>query len=475
MGTAAEATFVGRRDELVQVREALAAARGSVPQIVAIAAPAGMGKTAFLRRCLAEERDEIVLEVSGDESEVDFEYGVAAQLVAQAQAAVPDEMLEIRPVSALAVGADLLAILGALQDRAEVIVAVDDAHLMDRSTAGALLFALRRLQADRVIVLLVSRSDGLERFGPGWARLLDDPRRAMRIRLGGLTGPETSELADQLGYGVLTLAAGERLREHTGGHPLYVRALLRELPYDAVAFDHGPLPAPHSYSATVLARLARVSAAAQDLVAAAAVAGPRCELTFAGTVAGLTDPLAALEETLAAELLVLEPARKPEELAFPHPLVRAAMDDDLSPTRRRVLHLACADLTTGAAAWTTASPPATAPTTPWRANCWRQPRPTSTAAPRGWPPSGCWASRIAASAELRDAAVLRAVEPRIRRGRHARPGPAGPRHAVPGRGAQGLHPGHDGGLGGSSEDAELQLRQVMARPDFTSYRICSDR
>ena len=136
MGTAAEATFVGRRDELVQVREALAAARGSVPQIVAIAAPAGMGKTAFLRRCLAEERDAIVLEVSGDESEVDFEYGVAAQLVAQAQAAVPDEMLEIRPVSALAMGADLLAILGALQDRAEVIVAVDDAHLMDRSTAA---------------------------------------------------------------------------------------------------------------------------------------------------------------------------------------------------------------------------------------------------------------------------------------------------------------------------------------------------
>ena len=452
MGTAAEATFVGRRDELVQVREALAAARGSVPQIVAIAAPAGMGKTAFLRRCLAEERDAIVLEVSGDESEVDFEYGVAAQLVAQAQAAVPDEMLEIRPVSALAVGADLLAILGALQDRAEVIVAVDDAHLMDRSTAGALLFALRRLQADRVIVLLVSRSDGLERFGPGWARLLDDPRRAMRIRLGGLTGPETSELADQLGYGVLTLAAGERLREHTGGHPLYVRALLRELPYDAVAFDHGPLPAPHSYSATVLARLARVSAAAQDLVAAAAVAGPRCELTFAGTVAGLTDPLAALEETLAAELLVLAPARKPEELAFPHPLVRAAIYDDLSPTRRRVLHLACADLTTGAAgldhrlAASDGADDALARELLATAEAHVDGGAAGLAAERLL--SGL-ADRGVRGAARRGRPACRRV-PRIRRGRHARPGPAGPRHAVPGRGAQGLHPGHDGGLGGSS-------------------------
>src|SRR3569623_595469 len=132
-----------------------------------------MGKTALLRRCLTEARDAVVLEASGDESEVELEYGVVAQLLAGAGTAP-------RGGGTFAVGADLLATFGALQEPdATLIVAVDDAHLMDRSSAGALLFALRRLQADRVAVLLVTRPAELDRLGPGWARLANDPERTV--------------------------------------------------------------------------------------------------------------------------------------------------------------------------------------------------------------------------------------------------------------------------------------------------------
>src|SRR5262249_23218733 len=124
---------------------------------------------------------------------------------------------------------------------------------------------------------------------------------------------------------------------------------LTELPVDRLNFGDGALPAPRSFSATVIARMTKVSPDARTLVAAAAVAGPHCPLTLAAAVAGLDDPLDPLEEALAADLLVLVADQVPEVMAFGHPLVRAAVYDDLSPTRRRVLHLACAEQSSGSA------------------------------------------------------------------------------------------------------------------------------
>lgn len=331
---------------------ALEAARASNPQILWIEGEPGIGKTAFVRQFLATAEDIVRLEASGDETEAALEYGVVSQIVVRATAASRSATLNERlssgsPGSVFAVGAELLGILGSLQDLAPVVLAVDDAQWVDQPSAGVLLFALRRLCADRVLVLVVSRPGGLDCLGSSWSRLLNDSERAQRVRLAGLIGHEVRVLASSLGFGGLTLAAAERLRAHTGGHPLYVRALLNELPPEALAFDQGPLPAPHSFAATVLARLTNVATEAQDLVAAAAVAGARCSLTLAGSVAGLSDPLAALEEALAADLLALVPTRIPEEVSFPHPLVRAAVYDDLSPRRRHRLHLACARLTSG--------------------------------------------------------------------------------------------------------------------------------
>ncbi len=343
--------FVGRQVELDLVSSALEASRASKPQIVSIEGQPGIGKSTFLHRVLPRGEDVVVLDASGDESEVALDYGVVSQLASRATVVSNPRALNERiedPTSAsvFSVGAELLGMLGSVQERAFVVVAVDDAHLMDRSSAGALLFALRRLYADRVLVLLASRSEELDRLGPSWLRLLSDPERAKRVQLGGLTAREVGLLARSLGFGALPLAMAERLREHTGGHPLYVKALLSELPPDALEFD-GPLPAPHSYAATVIARLTSVAPDTQDLVAAAAVAGNRCPLTIAGLLAGVSDPLVALEDAIAADLLALVPARFPEEVTFPHPLVRAAVYDDLSPSRRRILHQACAELTSG--------------------------------------------------------------------------------------------------------------------------------
>ena len=47
-------------------------------------------------------------------------------------------------------------------------------------------------------------------------------------------------------------------------------------------------------------------------------------------LAGIADPLPAVEEALAAELLSLAPTRLPREVEFPQLLMRAAVYDDLS-------------------------------------------------------------------------------------------------------------------------------------------------
>jgi DNA-binding CsgD family transcriptional regulator len=305
-----------------------------------------------MRRFLTLAQEVSILEASGEENEAALDYGVLAQLTARAAMlnlapAAARHRADRQPTSVFAAAGELLELLGALQETGPVLVAIDDAHWIDQPSARVLLFALRRLYADRVLFVLVSRLRGLEPLGRGWAQLLDDADGCERLRLTGLTADDVRQLVESLGLGAVSAAAAERLRQHTGGHPLYVKALLSELPRHALAGDQGPLPAPHSLAAAVLARLTGVSPGARDLVAAAAVAGERCSLMLAGSVAELEDPLAALEEALAEDLLTLSGTQVPREIAFPHPLVRAAVYEDLSPTRRRRLHLAWAELTGG--------------------------------------------------------------------------------------------------------------------------------
>jgi DNA-binding CsgD family transcriptional regulator len=343
--------FVGRQAELALVSEAIDAARDARPQLVVVEGEAGIGKTAFLRRCQRLAEGFVVLEAGGEESEVGFDHGVISQLIARASgvghAASPMFDGGGSASNPFAVGAELLSLLGSLQDGGPVLLVLDDAHWIDPPSAGALLFALRRLYADRVCALIATRPGGDWRGGPGWSRFLDDGERARRIRLGGLDEREVRSFVGSLVSTPLSRGAAERLRAHTDGHPLYLRALVDELPAQSLRSEHGPLPAPHSFASTVLARVVTLTLAARDLAAAAAVAGPRCRADRALAAAGLDGSLEPLDEVLAAGLLVLVPGRLPAEIQFAHPLTRAAVYDDLSPSGRRDLHLALARVTDG--------------------------------------------------------------------------------------------------------------------------------
>jgi DNA-binding CsgD family transcriptional regulator len=339
--------FVGRQSELAFLRARLEAARGESSRIVLVVGAAGVGKTALLDQFVSSI-DDAVLRASGDALEFGLAYGVLEQLTGAMDGPLPERLSVLGTPDAASAhpmhaGAGLVELLGCLPANRPVIVIIDDAHWADRESLQALGFAMRRRRADRVLAILAVRDGLVERLPASVHRLVAGPG-GTRLRLDGLKVAELRALSLALGRGSLSNRAAGRLREHTGGNPLHARALLEELPASALHHNGHPLPAPRSFRKLVLARLAACSAEAERLVVAAAVLGSQCRLDLATSVAELDDPLAALEQAIAAHMLQEKTNATERLVTFPHPLVRAAVYHDLGPARRAGLHTRAAQL-----------------------------------------------------------------------------------------------------------------------------------
>ncbi len=344
---AGRGVFVGRAGELAVLAAAAAAARRGQPQVLLVEGDAGAGKSSLLRRFASGLADATVLRAGGDEAELLLPYGIVGQLTASARGAGggPPGLLAAQlsgGVDPLAVGADLVGWLG--QFPAMVLVVIDDLQWADGPSARALLFALRRLQADPVLVVVSGRPGELPRLGEGWQRFLAGDYRAGRVRLGGLGPAEVVALGRALGAGELPRRAVSRLLEETGGNPLYCRAVLEEAGAEGRDLGGGTLQVPRSLAGVVLLRVSALSPAARELVAAAAVLGYHCGLAVAAALADLGDPLPALEEAAAAGIVAEQPGGAAAVIGFTHLLVQRAVYADLSPARRRRLHQGAAGL-----------------------------------------------------------------------------------------------------------------------------------
>src|ERR1700677_4618777 len=331
--------FVGRQRELRLLDERLAAAATGHPQVVYVEGEAGGGKSTLLSVFLGSLSDAVVLQVGGDEAETLLSYGIIDQLQ-------PGTVTE-PGTDPMAVGARLLDLFDRLQAGGQVVVLViDDLQWADRPSSRAVLFALRRLRADKVLAIVSTRAGELD--DPGWARFAGGDSRVTRVRLGGLSPGDLTELASALGLGVLSQRGASRLVAHTQGNALYCRALLDEMGLSALgaAGDRG-LPAPRELSAVILTRVASLPATTQSFLAAASVLGQHAPISAIVSVARLPDARSEVDAAVAAGLLT--EAASALELVFTHPLYRAAIYADLSPASRRELHARAAQVVTGRA------------------------------------------------------------------------------------------------------------------------------
>jgi len=336
--------FVGRADELAVLAAAAAAARCGHPQVVLVEGEVGIGKSSLLAQFASGLAGAVVLRASGDEAELLLPYGIVGQLVASARGAGgrPPGLLSSDlggAVDPLAVGAELVVWLGQVcRGRGMALVVIDDLQWADGPSARALLFAVRRLQADQVLVVVSARAGELSRLGEGWPRFVAGDHRAGRVPLGGLGPGDVVALGRALGAGELPCRAVSRLLEYTDGNPLHIRAVLEELGSEGLDRPGGALGVPRSLAAMVLSRVGALSPAALKLAAAAAVLGHHCQLAVAAALAGLDDPLPALEEAMAAGVLTEQPDGVADGIGFTHLLVQRAVYDDLGPIWRRRLH-----------------------------------------------------------------------------------------------------------------------------------------
>ncbi len=165
---------------------------------------------------------------------------------------------------------------------------------------------------------------------------------AARLQLTGLTEAAVAEL-------VAALAGGTpddrllRLAEGAAGNPLYVTELVAALARsssvtvtDAGAAELTSGPAPNSLSAAIADRLGFVSGPVREVLRAAALLGVDFAVPDLATVLGrgVADLIPAIDEARAAGVL----AESGNGLGFRHPLIRAALYDEIPAPVRAAWH-----------------------------------------------------------------------------------------------------------------------------------------
>lgn len=355
--------LIGRVGEAAALTRAIGAARSGRPTTLLVAGPAGIGKTALVDHVLGEGlRDGLrehsaddpapeVVRVSGVSWESAVPLGLARQLLRtdDATPALPDPA---SPQAVLEAGRRLHRQWTARQDEQPLVVVVEDAHWADAQSLRATASALRGMTDQRVLVLLVAREDPYELQGheaeapPAALETLEflDGFRDDAVRPRPLTSEQVRTFAREVRGVALELPAASHLARHTHGNPRHIGRLLAELPARTWHERRPQLPAPARYTAVVRHRLAQCDPAARGLVEACSVLGEEALLDEAAALADTEDPLPAVDAARTAGLLTadLDPGRA--LLAFPHPLVRAAVLTGIDLARRTALHRRAADL-----------------------------------------------------------------------------------------------------------------------------------
>ncbi|HEX4658515.1 MAG TPA: AAA family ATPase [Streptosporangiaceae bacterium] len=334
------ASFIGRETALARLRGLV----DPVPpagQVLVVTGEAGVGKTVLLADAAGRARSAgtRVLPVTGRESESNLAFAGLHQLLRpvlpvaaglpgrQAQALLGALGLASDPIAPdpLLTRVAVLTLLSDLAERAPLLVVVDDAHWIDRSSLDVLAFVGSRLDAERVVLLVGARGQappsGFDRGFP-------------ELRLGALSGADAGRLLDEQPQPPRGRARAQVLAQ-AAGNPMALIELARVIADDPAAsrrWAAEPLPPSDRLTAVITARFAGLPEPARAALLLAAVAdGP--DLSAAASHGTRPDA-----QTLAsAEQLGLVKIDR-TGLQFSHPLVRSAIYHSAPFAQRAAAH-----------------------------------------------------------------------------------------------------------------------------------------
>ncbi|MEJ3658055.1 AAA family ATPase [Actinomycetes bacterium KLBMP 9759] len=364
--------MAGRREELARLGEALSGVAGGAAATVVVDGEMGVGKT----RLVTEFTEGIVgnarvvtgscLDLGADTIPYAPFTAVLRELVAELGVEGFAELLPRHDVGELSrlvpalgesrrlgeadlAGArlfeQLLTVLQRLAEQRPLVVVIEDAQWIDRSSLGLLAYLVHGQSAVPGLLLLITCRSGYTGTAAAVRPTLAELGRlpwVQRIELGRLTRAAVYEQVQQLLGCPPDGGLVDGVHARSEGIPLFVEALV------ASARD-GCRSVPQSVRDLLLAPYEQLPERSRDVVRAAATAGASVEHTVLEAVTGMDgDTLsAAMRPAVDANLVTAVGDR----YAFRHALIRELVYDDLLPGERSGLHIRFGDALVKRSAW----------------------------------------------------------------------------------------------------------------------------
>jgi len=374
--------FVGRRQEMAQLTEALGRVHQGRGQVILLAGSGGMGKTRLAQelgaqaeqegvavlwgRCLEEPgappywpwRQLIRGYLRSSDPSVTQTFGMGLADIAS----VVPELAEQFP--SLEVSSDagdtaqsrfrlfdaMVAFWRRAAQRMPHLLIFEDLHWADATSLRLLSFLAAELEDSAVMVMGTYRDTELSRQHPLFDTLAELGRLPVfhRLELSGLSNRETEQFMAAASGGVASASFANAIHARTEGHPLFLEETLRLMvdgrssrPVGSGGEDLLLLTKiPTGVREVIGKRLNRLSAPAGRLLAIAACIGRTFELDLLAHLEAdksEDDVLMALEEALAVHLIEAVP--QTQEFRFSHALIRETLYDEMLALRRARLHL----------------------------------------------------------------------------------------------------------------------------------------
>lgn len=360
--------FIGRREAMDTLGQALAAVRARRPACVAIVAPAGVGKTRLVEEFLLRHEDTGCRMVRGYcERQLSAEpfqpflqmlrelfglqhglsAGAAMERIDRTLADLDLRLTARRPVFARALsladpasagrparplGAEELVgalrdLVSALATRGPLVMSIDDWQWADEATQQTLA-ALRADAALPVLVLLTARE-----IAPAEVSRLD----ARLLALPPFSEDEAEQTVQHLLPGTDPFEV-TAIRHYSGGNALFIEELCHSIAHLEAGRPHGGAA---WLDVLIGSRLARLPSAQIDLLRAAAVIGNVVPAWLLEAVTGCAEDH-PLVRSLAEQDFIF-PGEQHQTLRFKHGIARDVIYDSVGLHDRQAMHLRIAE------------------------------------------------------------------------------------------------------------------------------------
>jgi len=361
--TTPDPELLEREPELHALDHALSEAVDGRGSVVAIEGPPGIGKSSLVTRCVeqARERGMYTITVRATELERSYPYGIVRQT---ADSVALDKTQEER--SALFTGAARLALpildpasaeasdspelmyqrlhglywlTANLAREQPLLITIDDAQWADEASMAAERFLSLRIADLPMVLLLAVRTAEVGQLAVPLAEILADPA-TVSIRPGPLSPDGAGQRVETL-LGSADPEFAAAIHHATGGNPFLLEQLVSEVRAEgidptAASAERVSSLGPDTVRASVLLRLERLPSAGGPVARALAILGEHdITLRDVATLADVPEDAAAdaLAELERSGLVTGAP-----HVRFTHPILRAAIEDDMPAVERSRAH-----------------------------------------------------------------------------------------------------------------------------------------